>query len=726
MDTKNYTVGKRMTEWGYGNAQSITFIVTEDCNLRCKYCYITHKSSNKKMSFEVAKKFIDYILSENIKYQDAVTLDFIGGEPLLEVELIDKICDYFKLQTYLKGSSWFWNYRISICTNGVNYSNEKVQDFIKKNPGKIGITITVDGTKEKHDLQRVFPNGSGSYDIIKPNLGLWKKQFVATTKVTFASDDLKFLKDSIIELWNEGIYDIAANVVYEDVWKEGDDQIFEDQLKSLADYILDHHLFDKYSCTLFDDTIGAPYNNELLKQTCCGAGKMLALGVDGKIYPCIRYCAYSLDNKEPYIIGDVDQGIDFDKVRPFETVTYKLQSDNECLKCPVAVGCGFCQGFNYDVADTYTNFQRAKYICKMHKARVRANNYYFSKLYNQYGIERESVYSHESRTMNLLLSNDYVACCMGENSNEEILEEKRMSDEAIFAGLKYAEQHFYKPVFIHSKKGSTIVKHEIYDEFKILHIVPIEFYEKAKQYYKDVIPVITSTDVKGIEKMQLDNVIFNISADKISDLYSVISILWGKSNRININIFNLDKDFDIEEYKQQLLKLKTLLVKTVNETKTFNTEINVLTDILLLDKHENCGAGDTSITLAPDEKFYVCPAFFKDEKEESIGTLIDGNILIKNKHLYEQEYFPICQVCDAYHCSKCVYHNKKHTTEVNVSSAIQCQKTWVERNISKMIEDELENEFCFAHKLEASDVKDPIDILRKNLNNLSIGFYPEQ
>ena len=170
MDTKNYTVGKRMTEWGYGNAQSITFIVTEDCNLRCKYCYITHKSSNKKMSFEVAKKFIDYILSENIKYQDAVTLDFIGGEPLLEVELIDKICDYFKLQTYLKGSSWFWNYRISICTNGVNYSNEKVQDFIKKNPGKIGITITVDGTKEKHDLQRVFPNGSGSFDIIKPNL----------------------------------------------------------------------------------------------------------------------------------------------------------------------------------------------------------------------------------------------------------------------------------------------------------------------------------------------------------------------------------------------------------------------------------------------------------------------------------------------------------------------------------------------------------------------------
>lgn len=726
MNRKDYTVGKRMAEWGYGNAQSITFIVTEDCNLRCKYCYITHKSSNRKMSYDVAKKFIDYILNENIKYQDAVTLDFIGGEPLLEAELIDKICDYFKLQAYLKGSSWFWNYRISICTNGVNYSSKKVQNLIKKNPGKIGITITVDGTKEKHDLQRVFPDGSGSYDAIKANLDLWKEQFATSTKVTFASDDLRFLKDSIIELWNEGICDIAANVVYEDVWKEGDDQIFENQLKLLADYILENHLYDRYSCTLFDDTIGAPYNEELLKQTCCGAGKMLALGVDGKIYPCMRYCAYSLDNKEPYVIGDVDNGIDFDKVRPFETVTYKLQSDGECLKCPVATGCGFCQGFNYDEADTYTNFQRVKYICKMHKARVRANNYYFSKLYNLYGIERDSMYSHESRTMNFLLSDNHVPCCMGINNKVEILEEKKMSEKAIFEGLKYAEQHFYKPVFIHSKTGNTIVNYEKFNEFKILHMVPAEFYKIAKQYYNDVIPVVCSNNIGMIEEFESDNVIYNIPANKIANLFNDIAILWGKVNRININILDLDKNFDLGEYRKQLLQIKTLLLKTVRETKAFNTEVNVLTDILLLNQHQNCGAGDTSITLGPDEKFYVCPAFFGDDEEESIGILENEDILLKNAHLYKQEYFPICQVCDAYHCPNCVYHNKKHTTEVNVSSAIQCQKSWIERSISKIIEDELGNEFCFIHKLEASDVNDPVDMLRKDLNNLSIGFYPEQ
>lgn len=62
---------------------------------------------------------------------------------------------------------------------------------------------------------------------------------------------------------------------------------------------------------------------------------------------------------------------------------YKYQCDSECLNCPIAQGCEFCQGFNYDEAVTDTNFQRAKYICKMHKARVRANNYYFAKLYHE-------------------------------------------------------------------------------------------------------------------------------------------------------------------------------------------------------------------------------------------------------------------------------------------------------------------------------------------------------
>ena len=111
---KDYTVGSQVESWQGNMAQSLTFIVTADCNLRCKYCYITHKSNDKRMSFEVAQKFIDYILESPIKKQKAVILDFIGGEPLLEVELIDSICDSYTLQRRLNGK--------------INWSNEIVND----------------------------------------------------------------------------------------------------------------------------------------------------------------------------------------------------------------------------------------------------------------------------------------------------------------------------------------------------------------------------------------------------------------------------------------------------------------------------------------------------------------------------------------------------------------------------------------------------------------------
>lgn len=223
-------------------------------------------------------------------------------------------------------------------------------------------------------MQRVFPDGSGSYDIVRNNVNLWLKQFSGSTKVTFASDDLPLLKESIIQLWKDGIKDISANVVFEDVWKESDDKIFEEQLVMLADYIIDNDLYNAFRCTFFNDTIGGAYTEDDMTNTSCGAGKMLAVGPNGNIYPCMRYYDYSLNKKDGLVIGDIDSGIDFDRVRPFETVMYKYQSDQECLNCEVATGCAFCQGFNYDEADTKTNFQRAKYICEMHKARVRANN----------------------------------------------------------------------------------------------------------------------------------------------------------------------------------------------------------------------------------------------------------------------------------------------------------------------------------------------------------------
>lgn len=146
-----------------------------------------------------------------------------------------------------------------------------------------------------------------------------------------------------------------------------------------------------------------------MNKTSCGAGKMLALSPKGDIYPCIRYYDHSLNHRKGYIIGNVNKGIDFEKARIFLLAMYRYQCDDECLECPVARGCEFCQGFNYDEADSATNFQKVKYICKMHKARVKANNYYFAKLYHKKGIRRKGYYWKNN--LLFLLNDSYVSFC---------------------------------------------------------------------------------------------------------------------------------------------------------------------------------------------------------------------------------------------------------------------------------------------------------------------------
>ena len=129
-------ITKQSKSWQEGVAKEVTFIVTKDCQLACKYCYLVGKNSNERMSFDVAKRAIDYILSkedDKLFNQESVIWDFIGGEPFLEIELIDKICDYIKVQMYTLNHHWFNSYRFSISTNGLNYDNEKVQNYISKN-----------------------------------------------------------------------------------------------------------------------------------------------------------------------------------------------------------------------------------------------------------------------------------------------------------------------------------------------------------------------------------------------------------------------------------------------------------------------------------------------------------------------------------------------------------------------------------------------------------------
>ncbi|WP_278812360.1 radical SAM peptide maturase, CXXX-repeat target family [Leyella stercorea] len=375
---------------GSKSIKNIIFIVTKDCQLACKYCYLVGKNSNEKMTWEIGKQTIDYILNE-FSQSKGIILDFIGGEPFLEIELIDRICDYFKVEAYKKELVCFNNYRFNVSTNGINYNSPKVQEFICKNKKHVSIGITIDGTKRKHDLNRIWKGTNkerGSYDDVVKNIPLWLEQIPnAETKVTISSADIPYIKESVLHLYSLGIHEVNINCVFEDVWKEGDDRLFEEQLMELADAIIDGGYYNDYVCSFFTEHIGKPMDCQMDNQNWCGAGKMLAVDAEGNFYPCMRFAKYSLRSKDALIIGNVRDGIDKNKLRPFLTLDRCTQSTQECIDCEVASGCAWCQGENYDAADTPTIYQRSTAICKMHKARVRANNYYWNKLYRK--LEKE-------------------------------------------------------------------------------------------------------------------------------------------------------------------------------------------------------------------------------------------------------------------------------------------------------------------------------------------------
>ena len=392
MNNRETTIKESKGTWQEGMAKTITFIVTKDCQLACKYCYLVGKNEKERMSWEVAKQAIDYIFDHEQDYPEkSVIFDFIGGEPFLEIDLIDRICDYIKKELFRRSHHWFDSYRFNFSTNGINYHSDKVQAFIRKNASHLSIGITIDGTKRKHDLNRVWKGGQeerGSYDDVVRNIPLWLSQFPnAGTKVTISSADIPYIKESVLHLYSLGIHQVNINVVFEDVWQEGDDRLFEDQLMQLADAIIDERWYEDYVCSFFNETIGKPLDIERENNNWCGAGKMLAIDAAGNFYPCTRFAAYSLRSKAPIIIGNVRDGIDKNKLRPFLALDRTTQSPQKCIDCEVASGCAWCQGENYDAADTPTVYQRSTAICLMHKARVRANNYYWNRLFRKLELE---------------------------------------------------------------------------------------------------------------------------------------------------------------------------------------------------------------------------------------------------------------------------------------------------------------------------------------------------
>ena len=193
--------------------------------------------------------------------------------------------------------------------------------------------------------------------------------------------------------------------------------------------------------------------------------------------------------------------------------------------------------------------------------------------------------------------------------------------------------------------------------------------------------------------------------------YLFVKNVLSKVTRLNIVITDIEsfKEEDFERYKMLLESLSVYMEQLYVNGKS--PQLNLLTDRMMLSQMNNCDAGDTNITLAPNGKFYVCPAFYYEDETDSVGDL-DHGLNIKNKQLYKLEYAPICRHCDAWQCKRCVWLNKKTTLEVNTPSHEQCVVAHLERNISRDLLNSIRKHGSFL--LELGDIKkidyvDPFD-----------------
>jgi radical SAM peptide maturase (CXXX-repeat target family) len=376
-------------------SRTITFQVTDACNLACTYCYQINKGT-RVMEFETARKLIDMLLTNDKRlagYVDdevspAIIIEFIGGEPFLQVDLIEQICDYFVDTAIELNHTWAYNFAISICSNGVLYFDEKVQRFLNKYRGKLSFSITIDGNKELHDACRVFPNGQPSYDLAVAGANDWMARGnYMGSKITIAPENLPYLYNAILHMVDLGYHEINANVVYENVWKPSHAKEYYRQLIKIADYFIDNDLVEDYFLALFDTNFFVPMDEEDNDNWCGGTGSMLSCDPDGYLYPCIRYMESSLGcSQKAMRIGHVDEGIaqkeEYSKcVDCLNCITRRSQSTDECFYCPIAKGCSWCSAYNFQ--ETGSPNKRVTYICDMHKARSLANVYYWNSWYRK-------------------------------------------------------------------------------------------------------------------------------------------------------------------------------------------------------------------------------------------------------------------------------------------------------------------------------------------------------
>lgn len=345
------------------NLKSMCLHIAHGCNLKCRYCFAGEGEYHEKglMSFEVGKKALDYLVAASGSRRN-LEVDFFGGEPLLNFDVVRQIVEYGRSieKKYNK------NFRFTLTTNALLLDDE-ITDFLNKE--MTNVVLSLDGRKEVNDHMRMRKDGSGSFDAIVPNI----QRFVEKRgdkdyyiRGTFTRENLDFTKD-IEEFLRLGFRKLSMEPVVTTAdygIREEDLPVIMDEYEKLAALYLEKKK-EGDGFTFFHfmiDLDGGPCAIKRLKG--CGSGtEYAAVTPYGEIYPCHQFVG-----QEGFQIGDVDKGItNLELVEKFKKAN--LYTKDKCEKCFAKFFCsGGCpaNSWNFcgDINKTY------EIGCRMERKRV--------------------------------------------------------------------------------------------------------------------------------------------------------------------------------------------------------------------------------------------------------------------------------------------------------------------------------------------------------------------
>lgn len=307
----------------------------------------------------------------------------------------------------------------------------------------------------------------------------------------------------------------------------------------------------------------------------------------------------------------------------------------------------------------------------------------------------------------ILLDDTSVAFCHNGNERKQ---RRLMPLDTLKAGVLYGMKENLNIQFVYPDYELPADYHEAIETIDHTKIKPATLAEGA-----DIVVLDGLSDVDAFVPVAGVVYVLRLFKDELFSGVLAISRLLENVERLNVVIKDVETldDDDFCKYRDVLAKLADELERLYVAGKT--PQLNLLTDRMMLTEMNNCGAGDISITLAPDGRFYVCPAFYQSADGYAVGSLA-GGLDIKNAQLYKLDHAPLCRICDAFQCRRCVWLNRKITLEVNTPSHEQCVVAHLERNAARELMLHIRRHGTFlpgTDEIRKIDYLDPFEVRKE-------------